>query len=91
MGLTAAESILLFAGAALVLHFLLGTVLPGLRRRFLLTADRRSADLREEFVPLAPGVVALGLAASAFVSGVAAYALTGSASDRPTDCAAPAA
>lgn len=80
MGLTAAESILLFAGAALVLHFLLGTALPGLRRRFLLTADRRSADLREEFVPLAPGVVALGLVASAFVSGGAAYALTGSAS-----------
>ena len=79
MGLSAAETILLFAGVLLVARFFLRTVLPGVRRRFLLTADRRSADLREEFVPLAPGSVALWLGASAVASAGTALALAGSA------------
>jgi tight adherence protein B len=79
MGLNAAETVFLFAGVLLVVRFFLRTALPGVRRRFLRTADRRSADLREEFVPLAPGSVALGLGASATASAGAAFALTGSA------------
>ncbi|HEX9191567.1 MAG TPA: hypothetical protein VF847_05685, partial [Candidatus Deferrimicrobiaceae bacterium] len=68
MGMNAAETVLLFVGVLLVVRFFLRTALPGARRRFLLTADRRSADLREEFVPLAPGRVALWLGASATAS-----------------------
>ena len=79
MGLNAAEAILLLAGVLLLVRFFLRTALPGFRRRFLQTADRRSADLREEFVPLAPGSVALGLGASSTASAGTALALTGSA------------
>jgi tight adherence protein B len=79
MGLTSAEAVLLLAGVSLVLRFLLGTALPCIRRRFLQTVDRRSADLREEFVPLAPAGVALWLGVAGAGSGVAAFALTGSA------------
>lgn len=79
MGLTAPETVLLFAGMLLVVGFSFRSVLPVLRRRFLLMADRRSADLREEFVPLAPGSAASWLGASAAVSAVCTFAATGSA------------
>jgi len=78
MGLRAVETVLLFAGVLLVARFFLRTALPGVRRRFLRTADRRSADLREEFVPLAPGSVALWLGGSATAAAGMALALTGS-------------
>lgn len=79
MGLNAGETVLLFAGVLLAARFFLRTALPGVRRRFLLTADRRSADLREEFVPLPPGRVALWLGVSATATAGTAFALTGSA------------
>jgi tight adherence protein B len=79
MGLNVQETALLTAGALLVARFFLRTAIPGVRRRFLRTADRRSADLREEFVPLAPGSVASGLVASATASAGIVLALTGSA------------
>jgi tight adherence protein B len=79
MGLNAAETFLLLAGVLLLVRFFLRTALPGVRRRFLQTADRHSADLREEFVPLAPGRVALGLGALSTASAGTALALTGSA------------
>ena len=78
MGLTAAETVLLIAGVLLIVRFFLRTAIPGVHRRFLLAADRRSADLREEFVPLAPGSVALWLGASAAACSCTALALTGS-------------
>ena len=78
MGLTAAETVLLIAGFLLIVRFFLRTAIPGVHRRFLLAADRRSADLREEFVPLAPGSVALWLGASAAACSCTALALTGS-------------
>jgi len=79
MGMTAVETVLLIAGVLLMVRFFLRTAFPGVRRRFLRTADRRSADLREEFVPLAPGSVALWLGASATACAGTALALTRSA------------
>ena len=79
MGMTAVETVLLIAGVLLMVCFFLRTAFPGVRRRFLRTADRRSADLREEFVPLAPGSVALWLGASATACAGTALALTRSA------------
>lgn len=78
MGLNAAEAVCLAFGAMLVARFLLGAVLPGIRRRFLLTAVRRSADLREEFIPLAPGIAARWLGGAAAAAALAGLALTGS-------------
>jgi tight adherence protein B len=78
MGLNATEAVFLLFGTMLVARFLLRAVLPGIRRRFLLTADRRSADLREEFVPLPPGKAAWWLAGASAVAALAAIALTGS-------------
>ena len=79
MGLNAAEAVLLFAGVLLVARFILRTALPDVRSRFIAAADRRSAELREEFVPLPPGRVAWWLGASGIVSAAATFALTGSA------------
>lgn len=89
MGLNAAEAVFLALGAILVARFLLGAVLPGIRRRFLLTADRRSADLREEFIPLAPGKAAWCLGGAAAVAALAAIALTGSPAATVSFAAAP--
>ena len=79
MGLNIAEAVTFCVGAMLIARFLLGTVFPRARRRFLFTADRRSADLREEFVSLPPSRIALVLGVSGGVCAVAALALTGSA------------
>jgi len=79
MGLNATETVLLFAGVVLVACYFLRTALPGAHRRFVATADRRAAELREEFVPLAPGRVAWWLGALGIVSVAATLVLTGSA------------
>jgi tight adherence protein B len=89
MGLNAAEAVCLSCGAMLVARFLLGAVLPWIRRRFLLTADRRSADLREEFIPLAPGKAARWLGGASAAAALAAFTLIGSPAAAAAFAAAP--
>jgi len=79
MGLNTVEAVAFLAGAILIARFLLMTALPRAHRRLLVAADRRAADLREEFVPLPPSRIAVALGISGAICAGAALAVTGSA------------
>jgi len=74
MGLTLPEAAIFVPGAALIAWFLLRAALPRARTRFVSEANRRSEELREEFVRLAPARVAAVLLVSAAVFASAAMA-----------------
>jgi len=79
MGMTAAEALVFCAGTMLIVRFLVITVLPGARRRFLSSAANRSADLQEEFVSLPPSRIVAALGFSGVLCAAMALALAGSA------------
>lgn len=79
MGLTLAEAGIFVLGAGLVAWFLLRTGLPRARTQFVSAANRRSDELREEFVLLPPARIAAVLLVSGVVLAGAALAATRSA------------
>jgi len=79
MGLSTIETAVICTGAALIVRFLLRTALPWARRGFLSAAERRSMDLREEFVSLPPSRIAVALGISGVLCAGTALAWTGSA------------
>jgi len=76
VGLKLAEAGIFLLGAALVARFLLRAALPQAHTRFVSAANRRSDELREEFVLLAPARIAAFLLVSAFVLSGSALAAT---------------
>ncbi len=76
MGLTFAEGGIFVLGAALIVRFLLHAALPRARSRFSSEANRRSEELREEFVLLPPARIAFILFVSAVVLAGATLATT---------------
>lgn len=78
MGMSTWEAVAFSAGAILVTRFLLASALPCALRRFLRSADRRSADLREEFVQLPPTRIAAVLGISFAVCAAVSMTASGS-------------
>lgn len=79
MGLTLLEAGLFLPGAALIARFAVRTALPRARRKFVSAANRHSADLREDFVLLAPARIAGVLMVAAGVLAGTSFTLTRSA------------
>ena len=83
MGLTLAEAGIFFAGAALIVRFLLRAALPQARTRIVSAANRHSDELREEFILLPPARIAAVLLASATVLAGAALAVRLGVASKP--------
>jgi len=67
VGLTLTEAGIFLLGAALIARFLLRAALPQAHTRFVSAANRRSDELREEFVLLPPARISAFLLVSAIV------------------------
>jgi tight adherence protein B len=89
VGLTLAEGGTFVLGSALIARFLLRAALPKAHTRFVSAANRRSEELREEFVHLPPARIAAVLLVSAIVLGGAALAATRSVAVAAITGAAP--
>lgn len=74
------EIIVLAAGISLLARFILISLAPFLRKRLEIAAEKRSMDLREEFLLLPPRKILGALAAAGLASGTTAFALAGSIS-----------
>ena len=79
MGLTLAEAGIFILGAAMIARYLFRSAMPQARTLFVSVANRRSDELREEFVLLPAARIGAGLLVSAALLAAAALAATRSA------------
>jgi len=90
VGLTPAEAVAFFLGAALIARFFLRSALPRAHSRFVSAANRHSDELREEFVMMPPARIAAVMLFSAVVLAGASFAATRSVAAAATFGATPA-